>query len=316
MILTCLILALSTTSSFAQSLSGKNAQELKKMQTEAVANENYDLAEKIKKQLDRIEANKAKIAKLEEEKKDAILIEDYSKAEALENEIEALKSGNTATITKPIKKPSETVVAPTPTPTPISVIPTTPQPIESSYGSRDFFKNGLYMDGYAGLASGGGETGIGLAYGLGNKWYFGSSESHQMGFQARWIRVGIYVMGDEPLIHLAPVNVGFINLFKFSESSGMETNLNIGYSLFLNADDEALGGGFTFNPEIKYRFKKLSIGMDYLLSSYSYEEQIQTSTYIEYDPFFGTGGYYDYDYQYRTVSTSVGIFSLSLGLKF
>lgn len=305
--LTCLIVLTVAATTYAQSLSGKSITELKTMQKDAVTNENYALAEKIKNQLKRIEGNKAKIEKLEEEKKSAILIEDYAKAELLENQIEALKNGTTPKVIK--KVTPEVAASPVPT-----IVPPTPQPIQETYSSRDadFFKNGLYMDGYAGLAFGGGSSGFGLAYAIGNKWYFGSSQSHQMGFQARWGRVGMYTFNDELLIHMAPVNVGFINLFKISESAGIETNFNFGYSIFISEDE--VGGGLSWNPEIKYRYKKLSVGLDYLISNYSYTERYtyQTSYYD-----YWTGSYqYQNQTAYRTASSSIGILSVSLGLKF
>lgn len=290
-------------SSFSQSLTGKSEEQLKTMQKDAITKENYDLADKIKDQLKRIEANKVKINKLEEEKKAAILIEDYDKVIAIDKQIEALKNGPITKEEPPVKVTPPTAVVPAKVVQP---------PKNRNYNAPDFFRNGFYIDGYLGIASAGDFGGVGVAFALGNKWYFGSSESHKMGFQVRWGRFGVYI-GDDIFLQIAPVNVGFINLFKFSESSGMEANFNLGYSLYVVGEDGDLTGGMVFNPEVKYRYKKLSMGLDYLISGYSYEEQYTTET-----SYYDSWGYLQYqtDYNYRTVSSSIGIFSVTLGLKF
>lgn len=144
--LTCLLITLSTNATFAQSLTGKNPQELKKMQSNAVANENYGLAERIKIQLERIEANEAKISKLEEEKKDAILIEDYDKAEKLENQIEALKSGNTAVSVEPKATPS--AVVETPAPVNFQAINTTPSSPSNDNAKQDMSRKNFTSLGF------------------------------------------------------------------------------------------------------------------------------------------------------------------------
>lgn len=305
-----LIFILLSFSSFSQSLTGKSEEQLKTMQKDAVANENYDLAEKIKKQLERVEANKDKIKKLEEEKKAAILIEDYDKVIELDKQIDALKNGSVKKDEPAIK--TTTPITPNPIVAPVAPVHVVQQPVSQNYSATKFFKNGFYMDGYLGHASAGDFGGVGVAFALGNKWYFGSSESHKMGFQVRWGRFGIYA-GDDIFLQIAPVNIGFINLFKFSESSGMEANFNLGYSLYVVGEDGDLTGGMVFNPEVKYRYKKLSLGLDYLISSYSYEEQYTTQTsYVDSWGFIQ----YQTDYNYRSVSSSIGIISVSLGLKF
>ena len=91
-IITCLLL-FSLTASYAQSLTEKTREELKGMQNNAVANENYELADKIKTHLIHLEDNKEKLTELEEKKKKALIIEDYDLVIYLENEINALKSG-------------------------------------------------------------------------------------------------------------------------------------------------------------------------------------------------------------------------------
>jgi len=77
----------------AQSLSDKSVEELKLIQKDAVAKEDYDLADKIKLQIKRLEDNKDKISTLESEKETAILLEDFDKVIDLDKQINALKNG-------------------------------------------------------------------------------------------------------------------------------------------------------------------------------------------------------------------------------
>lgn len=58
----------------------------------AVSEENYEKAEEIKNKIAKLNANKPKIEALEKEKENAILIEDYDKAQVLEKQISALKN--------------------------------------------------------------------------------------------------------------------------------------------------------------------------------------------------------------------------------
>ena len=300
--LTCLILTFFTTVSLAQSLAGKNALELKKMQTEAVANENYDLAEKIKKQLLRIEANKTKIAKLEEEKKDAILIEDYDKAEALENQIEALKSGNTAINEEPIKKAVEPVVAPKPTPVAEVASPDAPLAVEMpvTLDEFNFFKHGFYLDAMAGLMTATKQdANIGVGVRIGNKWYFGKNESFRSGFQVRWVKVGLFPLNDL-VAHFAPLNVGYTGISKLSSTTALELNFTVGFNMVMGFkqdytyfttqstyeydpllgystykdsqiqrtdSDDVLYMGILFNPSVKYRYKTFAVGLDIAFSN-------------------------------------------------
>ena len=114
--------------SFSQTLNSKSVSELKTLQKEAIASENYEIAKKIKnelktrktidekiaekntalktavavedyekaeqlqKEIDKLTANKAKIAQLKIEKKTAITTEDYDRVLAIDKEIKALKS--------------------------------------------------------------------------------------------------------------------------------------------------------------------------------------------------------------------------------
>lgn len=66
--------------------------EKNKLLEVAVANEDYDKAEQLKKEIEKLKANKIKIEKLKEEKKKSIALEDYDRVIAIEKEIKVLKS--------------------------------------------------------------------------------------------------------------------------------------------------------------------------------------------------------------------------------
>jgi len=122
LIITCLIILSTAVAVNAQSLVGKTATELEAMQKDAIAKEDYDLAEKIKHQLALLAENNRKIEKLEKEKETAILIEDYDRVIEIDKEIEALKRGETYVKEAPV---------PAPVPTPAPVI--TPPPVQTMY---------------------------------------------------------------------------------------------------------------------------------------------------------------------------------------
>lgn len=108
---------------------------------------------------------------------------------------------------------------------------------------------------------------------FGSKWYFGAREKWRPGIQATWLRLGIYLNGDNnsfPVnIFSDPksfsfVNVGMTNVFKFGENIGMEANLTSGFNLDLDLYEGEATIGLGVTPEVKFRYKKLAFGIDYM----------------------------------------------------
>jgi len=273
-------------------------KELNKNLKIAVDNENYDEAEKIKIEINKIEEKISTIKKLEEEKKAAILIEDFDKVIALDKQIAALKNNTTDVEENKVPTAAATVGVKQPIwnePPPVKQQST----VSNNYKPEfNLFKNGLYMDAMAGVAFAMSGTGPGIGYRIGNKWYFGSSNDSRFGFQVRWAKVGLYLVNDYLAVHLAPVNVGAISLFKLSETTAIEANLTFGFNLMMFTEDERTSFGFMTNPSIKFRYKKLAMGLDYSISSLGGGET--------------SNGYVTTTYS----NVTVGILSLTFGLKF
>eukprot|EP01063_Lacrimia_lanifica_P025161 TRINITY_DN32931_c0_g1_i1.p1 TRINITY_DN32931_c0_g1~~TRINITY_DN32931_c0_g1_i1.p1 ORF type:complete len:395 (+),score=176.67 TRINITY_DN32931_c0_g1_i1:47-1231(+) len=88
----------------------KKKQELEAKKAQAVANEDYELAAKIKKQIDALGEVEGKIEKLQAAKKAAVEAEDFAKAAELKKEIEAIENAaTTGTAPKPVpqQKPAQ-----------------------------------------------------------------------------------------------------------------------------------------------------------------------------------------------------------------
>lgn len=180
--------------------------------------------------------------------------------------------------------------------------PMRPTSKESSKNQDPLFKNGIFIDGVIGVGirnyseyvytpnidpntgfdNGGTSQYVRnsqmhamLSVRLGSKWYFGQREMWKPGLQTTWFRFGTYIGGesfdDGPAIGIlagpktfSVCNVGFANIFKLSESIGVEANLTGGYNLELYPYDGIMTHGISTTFEAKFRFNKLSIGLDYM----------------------------------------------------
>lgn len=127
---------------------------------------------------------------------------------------------------------------------------------------------------------------------IGTKFYFGSNDKFRLGLQANWFRFGNYLNLDyfeESIINMNPLNAGLTFVYKFKENVGIEAGIVTGMFLFTTYD--GLFGnsllpeirGININPSIKFRYKKLSVGLDYLMqnqigSSYYYGGGYRLST--------------------------------------
>lgn len=125
-----------------------------------------------------------------------------------------------------------------------------------------------------------------LSIRLGNKWYFNQNDKWRTGLQVNWFRFGIYIDGEnvgESLFlgpkMLTPLNIGWTNVFKFTDNIGLEVNITGGGNLNIDLDYGGIYTGYTVNPEVKFRWKKLAVGLDYFFYSEDLMNQSATDPY-------------------------------------
>lgn len=108
------------------------------------------------------------------------------------------------------------------------------------------------------------ETGYGIGIVAGGKIYAGGNDQRRFGVNM-FGRFNIHMV-DEDFFYtdvlFAPVNLGFTSIWKLSETSAVEANLNAGYGVQTNIQ---YGGALIINPEVKFRLKKSSFGLGYTL---------------------------------------------------
>ena len=136
-------------------------------------------------------------------------------------------------------------------------------------------KNGVYIESILGVASTDfNSTHAGLGLKLGNVWYFGNSDFWKPGFKTVWFR-GTGYFGDSVILQGSVLNVGFANVIQFKENLGIEANLNFGYNVIFQSEifeenntlsEDFFGGGIMINPELKFRYNILSVGLDFVFS--------------------------------------------------
>jgi hypothetical protein len=134
-----------------------------------------------------------------------------------------------------------------------------------------------------------------LSIRIGNKWYFGSREKWRPGIQLTYFKLGLYLNPNSNYAvgrnSMSLANVGFANIFKFSEKIGLEANANVGFTVlnFLPPWNIDPTPGINYGVAVKFRYKALAVGLDYSRM----EANFNSSSY-----------------------TSMDIISLSIGAKF
>lgn len=166
--------------------------------------------------------------------------------------------------------------------------------IESS-SQRDFIlKKGLFIDGVIGVARihqkydyanfityyENGEaitikpqfdtqTKTGINFKLGYSWYFGNKSRWKPGIQLTFLNLGV-ITDFKQLFGMRTSagagHLGFSNIFKLNQNTGIECNLKAGVSVLDLVDlisHYNPVGALNYGLDIKYRFKVLSIGLDF-----------------------------------------------------
>lgn len=137
----------------------------------------------------------------------------------------------------------------------------------------------------------------GLSFRLGSKWSLKEiGNNYNIGVQCNWIRLKAtygygtreyqnsgydpdtlgYFSFDAPIL-----NVGLVNQIKFGQST-LQLNFNTGPTIFYYT---AIAGGWVVNPEIKFVYRKLYLGLDYSLISILYDRGDHISLYRSYTCF-------------------------------
>lgn len=106
---------------------------------------------------------------------------------------------------------------------------------------------------------------------FGNKFYLGSKDRiWRPGIQANWIRVGINIDVNSPSTLITGPknfsfgNLGMANVIKFTDDIGMEINFTTGFNLDLDISNNFVTFGIGFSPELKFRYKNLAAGVEYM----------------------------------------------------
>lgn len=234
----------------------KREKEIRMEIDEAVKNGDYDTAARLKEELNSIPgANTGLIKKKQAELDIAVKNGDYDLAATLKQEIEALENGT------PLAKEEPKEVTNEPDPETKGVIESIPVEAPSIISSKDYlFKNGFNLDFI--VNSGFGDyLLVGGGFQLGNKWYFGGRDKSRTGLLISWSRVTFNYDFDysDFQMYIAPINAGLATISKFSDNTGLESNVVLGFAM-LPLDDEF---GFNVGLEYKFRYKALAVGVDY-----------------------------------------------------
>lgn len=107
-------------------------------------------------------------------------------------------------------------------------------------------------------------NGYGVGIVAGGKIYIGGNDQRRFGVNM-FGRFNIHMMEEDFLytdVLFAPVNLGFTSIWKISETSAVEANLNTGFGAQTITHH---GGAIIINPEVKFRLKKSSFGLGYTM---------------------------------------------------
>ncbi len=110
--------------------------------------------------------------------------------------------------------------------------------------------------------------GASVGISIGNKWYFGRSKFYRPGIALIWAKTHLALVNDDfgmPLARLifSPLNLGFVQVLRFNDETGLELNLFAGFNGLAMLDSTLFMLGYVIQPELKFRYKKLSIGFNF-----------------------------------------------------
>lgn len=153
--------------------------------------------------------------------------------------------------------------------------PLTPEDELKNHLRKDpIMKNGLAIECVIGTTiSPSSLTYFSLNLEISNKWYFNKNNQWRTGLQVNWIRFGNNINSGSILIgplFFSPLNLGWTNVFSVKEKMGIEANVTGGVAVASDSNegsslDDLIIGGFSISPEVKFRLKKMSFGLDYMI---------------------------------------------------
>ena len=98
----------------------------------------------------------------------------------------------------------------------------------------------------------------------GNNFYFMHKNKWSGGLQVNWAKISVSLPPN--LNHIAPLHVGMSNLFKLSDKLGLEFNATGGFVTEFeigSTNHVDVRYGFGGSSELKLRFKKMTVGLEY-----------------------------------------------------
>jgi hypothetical protein len=161
--------------------------------------------------------------------------------------------------------------------------PLTPEDELKNHLRKDpIMKSGLAFEGVFGATiSPSSLTYISLNLEISNKWYFNKNNQWRTGLQVNWIRFGNNIASNNNIdnnsgpilfgpIFFSPLNLGWTNVLRVKETMGVEANITGGVAVASDSNEGSLLedliiGGFSISPEVKFRLKKMSFGLDYMI---------------------------------------------------
>ncbi len=153
-------------------------------------------------------------------------------------------------------------------------------------------KSGFFIDAMFGLGKssiGGGPGGLQLDGAsvdlrLGNRFYFGNNSRYRVGIQAVWLKAGSFSTSEIVRIQASPLNVGLTNILAITDNMAVELAGTGGLSSVFSDDGQEYGVGHTVGGELKFRYKKIDIGIDYSYYDYFLEGEKRDWRTDESDP--------------------------------
>ncbi len=251
-----------TSLAYSQEVSNKQRlAELPELIEQEAAKENYELAGKLQQELE-----------IREKLEVAIKDKDYKKAAQLREELNDLEKTPSA---------SESTSAPRPTPS--------KKKNENVVFYADFTVAGMNMysydyttytemydeNGYFIGSSTNTERRRDLMYGLnikiGSKFYFGPGEKKfRVGLDANYLSLNLGINSGDyggiiPNLNLSIARPGVVLTFLLKENMGFDVQLNSGLVMLISEYNDTPFPivGYSINPQIKYWYKNIGVGLEY-----------------------------------------------------
>ena len=266
--LVLIILAVSI-SNFSWSQDKSNKQrlaELPELIESEAAKENYDEAAKLQKELE-----------IREQLETALKDKDYKKAAQHREELNVLEK-TPARSTNQSVQDNNTPPPPVANPTKknsffyldLTLAGMNIYAYDQTVFTDIFDENGYYI-GSQETVTRQREIGYAINIKLGNKFYFGSPErSFRVGVDVNYASINIGFLRNSnsllPNINFSIARPGIVLTYNLTPSMGLDFQFNGGLMFFISPEfnpNPVPVIGYSFNPQLKYWFKKIGVGLEY-----------------------------------------------------